>query len=144
MAEAETCPECGTQWRDGVTCRAAYEQMLAWEFEDISGAGSVHHLSVLSYNLQHPSVYSPQGLAYAKDLLMAFVARGEPSDYWCRKDRQRLDSGSREWRFTGQPAAYPERIAWPVTVVEVVSPGLEGYCERVRAWAQSVCAALRE
>lgn len=93
MSKAATCPECGARWQDGVTCREHFERMLAREFEDPAGAGTVHHLTVLCYGIQHPSMYSPQGLIEAKALLVAFVEHGESPASVRRRSRQRLDSG---------------------------------------------------
>ena len=44
-----------------ITCRNHFEQMLAWEFE-YPEVNSVHHLMVLCYHFQYPSLYSPDGL----------------------------------------------------------------------------------
>ena len=46
--------------------------MLYWENENAE-RGVVHHLAVLSYHLQHPSLYSPAGLEYSLQLLVDFV-----------------------------------------------------------------------
>jgi hypothetical protein len=58
------CPECQGVWLAGNTCSVCFNLMLAWEFEHPEAA-SVHHLTVLCYYLQHPSMYSPEGLAHA-------------------------------------------------------------------------------
>ena len=55
-----------------ITCRNHFEQMLAWEFE-YPEVNSVHHLMVLCYHLQHPSLYSPDGLGRAIHILAEFL-----------------------------------------------------------------------
>ena len=68
MSKAKNCSECGTLWENGETCEDHFHQMLYWEADNPS-YGQVHHLAVLSYYLQHPSLYSPEGLDAAKRLL---------------------------------------------------------------------------
>lgn len=144
MSEQVTCPECGARWQDGVTCREHFERMLAWEFEDPAGAGRVHHLTVLCYGIQHPSLYSLQGLAEAKALLVAFVERGESPASVRRRNRQRLDSGRRTWKIAGTAALSQRPVRWPVTIAEVAPGDPTGYCARVEAWARSICQILGE
>jgi hypothetical protein len=66
------CPECGAPWQVGLTCADCFHQMLYWENENPL-LGAVHHLMVLAYHLQHPSLYSPEGLAYSLQLLADFL-----------------------------------------------------------------------
>lgn len=147
MAKQMRCPECGAVWRDGITCLDHFHQMLAWEFEDHGGAGAVHHLSVLCYNLQHPRVYSPDALAWAKALLARYVVDDVTPQQVRAEHKQTLDSKNRSYKITGTAElhgvyAYP--IAWTTTIAEVTAGGLEGYCERVEAWARSMYEALAE
>jgi len=71
----ERCPECGVQWKDEQTCRDDFDQMLYWESED-AARWAVHHLMVLCYHLQHPSLYSAEGLVAARQLLADFIESG--------------------------------------------------------------------
>src|SRR5512145_2930017 len=68
-------PECNAPWQEGQTCQDHFHQMLFWENEH-PPLGEVHHLMVLCYHLQHPSLYAPEGLEYAKGLLVDFIERG--------------------------------------------------------------------
>ena len=70
-----TCPACGANLPGGLTCEDCFHQMLFWENEE-SLLGEVHHLMVLCYHLQHPHLYSQEGLANAAGLLIDFVERG--------------------------------------------------------------------
>lgn len=144
MDERRTCPECGAIWPDERRCRDYFDQMLAWEFEAPGGAGAVHHLTVLCYHLQHPSLYSPAGLAWARAALAEFVEQGMPPQELRRRSRRALDSGTRAWNVTGAPASYAVQPRWATTVVDAASGGLDGYKARVAAWARSVHAALAE
>ena len=138
------CPECGAVWRDGSTCLDHFHQMLAWEFED-PRAGAVHHLSVLCYNLQHPSVYSPDALTWAKTLLIRYVVEGITPQQVRDEHRKSLDSGNRPYKITSTAESYGvyvQSVNWTFTIGEVTAGGLEGYCERVEAWSRSVYEAL--
>jgi hypothetical protein len=138
----QTCPECGADWRDDVTCRDHFDQMLVWEFEDPGGAGAVHHLTVLCFYIQHPSLYAPDGLAQAKQILKAFVEDGVTPAEMRKRLRNKVDSGKRDWKISGgQPASHGRTIVWPLTIVDVA--GLDGYAERVQQWARSVHETLK-
>ena len=78
--------------------------MLFWEAE-YPAYGEVHHLMVLCYYLQHPSLYSPAGLHEARRLLAEFVERGTAPFEVRQRNRDRVDSSKRDWKITGTPAA---------------------------------------
>jgi hypothetical protein len=141
----QTCPECGAAWRGEETCQDFFHQMLFWEHEN-PAYGAVHHLMVLSYYLQHPSLYSPEGLAEAKHLLIEFLERGATPAEVRSNNRARVDSSKRTWKIKGTAASsgsYEQPVRWSITAAEVVAAGPEGYCEQVRAWAGSILEALR-
>lgn len=145
MTAVARCPQCGAPWAAGRTCQDAFHQMLAWEYED-SRLGEVHHLMVLCYHLQHPSLYSPEGLRDGQQLLVQFVGQGvSPADLR-RRNRSRVDSGKRTWKITARPGAegaYAHTINWPMTATQVVAGGPGDYCDNVRAWAESTLATLK-
>ena len=145
MQPEAKCPDCGAAWHDGITCLDHFHQMLAWEFEDPGGAGAVHHLTVLCYNLQHPRVYSPEGLDFGRMLLARFVVDGISPQHILAQHKQQLDAGRRSFRITGTPEAHGEYafpVQWTITIADVCAGGLDGYCERVEAWARAVSEAL--
>lgn len=132
------CPECGAATAEGRTCREYFDQMLYWENEDPS-RDEVHHLMVLCYYLQHPSLYSAEGLAHGRELLADFVARGLTPQEVRRKNREQVASGSRAWSITARPdntGAYERRIVWTMTAADVVAGGPAEYVENVRQWAE--------
>lgn len=144
MGAIPRCPECGAAWTDGKTCSDAFHEMLAWEFEH--GLPDVHHLVVLCYHLQHPSLYSPAGLASAQGLLVDFVERGVTPDAARRRSGPRLDSGKRTFKIKGTPSshgAYPHPPAWTMTAADVVAGGVGNYYDNVRRWARLTLEALR-
>lgn len=120
--------------------------MLFWETEAPS-LGVVHHLMVLSYHLQHPSLYSPEGLNGARKLLRDFVDAGMSPETVRKRDKSVLDSGRREYKVTGRPearGAYDRPVRWTILVSDVVAGGMAGYVENVTAWAQSINEALKQ
>jgi hypothetical protein len=145
METAERCPECGAAWRDDLTCQDHFHQILSWESEYPDQTRAVHHLLVLCYYLQHPHLYSPQGLEGAKQLLVAFVEEQATPDEVRRRQRGAAGSGIRAWKITGTPAAhgaYARPIQWPITVVEVTAGDLVGGNARGLAWARAAVVAL--
>ncbi|HEY7356811.1 MAG TPA: DUF5946 family protein [Ktedonobacterales bacterium] len=146
METTNRCPACGASWRDDLTCQDYFYQALSWESEYPDKTQAAHHLLVLCYHLQHPHLYSPQGLAGAKQLLTAFVEEGITPAEARRRQRGVVASGRRAWKITSTPAshgAYAHPIHWPLTIADITSGDLDGYLARVQAWARSMLEALR-
>lgn len=144
MSANETCPECGASWAE-TTCEQDFHQLLFWEWE--YNLLEVHHLAVLCYHLQHPRLYSPDGLRDARQLLATFVTDGIPPAEVRRRRARELDSGRREWKVRSTPESqgtYASPPAWSMTIADVVAAGHERYYESVRAWAQSIHEALEQ
>lgn len=145
MSNEQQCPSCGTLWTEGVTCTDHFHQMLFWEAE-FPPLGEVHHLMVLCYHLQHPELYSPDGLKFSRGLLEDFVVRGVTPAEVRQRDRDKVDSGKRDFKIAGRPGlqgAYPHPILWTMTAADVVAGGADNYIENVRAWARSVYESLK-
>jgi hypothetical protein len=144
MQAITMCPECGTPWH-GTTCEEHFHQMLFWEAE-FPEYGVVHHLMVLCYHLQHPGLYSPEGLKTALDLLVTFVEKGATTEQVRKANRDKVDSGKRDWKITARPnarGAYTSPVQWTMTAADVVAGGHEKYVDSTRAWAQSMYASLK-
>ncbi len=142
----DRCPECGAPWPNDLTCRDHFHQMLYWENEDPT-RGEVHHLMVLCYHLQHPSLYSAEGLAHGRALLADFVASGLTPQQARRRNRAKVASGNREWSITARPGnrgAYERPVAWAMTAADVVAGGADRYVDNVRAWAEAAHRNLTE
>lgn len=145
LAERQVCAECGAARHGGDTCTNDFHQMLAWEVENPT-FGEVHHLMVLCYHLQHPSLYSPEGLAWATQTLVVFLEQGATPQEVRQRNRSILDSGNRKWKVTGTRDSfgkYERPVHWEVTAADVITGGMDNYCESVRAWARSVLETLR-
>jgi hypothetical protein len=119
--------------------------MLFWEAEYPAYGAEVHHLIVLCYYLQHPSLYSPEGLKEARGLLVAFVEQGASPAEVRQRNRDRLNSSKREWKIKATATSrgsYDQAIAWTMTAADVVAGGSDQYCDNVRAWAKSINETL--
>lgn len=145
MEAKQHCLECGAEVQEGETCQEHFYQMLGWESERPAN-WAVHHLTVLCYHLQHPSLYSPEGLRAGFTLLSDFLERGA-TPMEVRKERgPQVNSGTRTWKIKGTPAshgAYDPPVAWSMTSDQVIAAGIDNYCESVRTWASSILASLK-
>ncbi len=93
------CPQCGAQYPTDETCCDRFDLCLAKEFEQPTSYGSVHHLTVACYMLQH-NLYSREAWLEVREMVAQFIRQGRaPSDVR-RQNRQRLDSGVRRWSVT--------------------------------------------
>lgn len=141
-----TCDQCGVALADGRTCQDDFHQLLFWEGENPE-FWQVHHLTVLCFHLQHPNLYSEEGLAGAKKLLVDFVEMGVSTDEIRKRDRQKLDSGSRDWNIKGDASSrgrYLHPVTWTITARDIVRGGKQHYVENVRKWAGSVVKSIRD
>jgi hypothetical protein len=140
-----TCPECGAQHTGDSTCETDFHQMLFWEHEDFS-RWEVHHLTVLCYHLQHPHLYSEDGLTNGIDLLTAFVRDGIPPSEIRRTSKDKVNSKNRTWTVTARPdskGAYTHPVTWTMHAADVVARGADNYVASVREWAQSVYDSIQ-
>ncbi len=145
METIQVCPECGAEWHNGEICQDYFYQMLYWETENPSN-GEVHYLMVLCYHLQHPSLYSPEGLHEAIQLLDDFLERGLTPEQVRKRNRNAVNSSSRTWKITGTPTSYgvyDHQIAWTMTAKSVIEGGKDHYRDRIRTWANSVHEAIK-
>jgi hypothetical protein len=137
MEAPQRCAECGASWINGQTCEDHFHQMLYWEAENPGDGAEVHHLMVVCYYLQHPSLYSPAGLNEARRLLVEFVEQGTSPIEVRQRNRTRFDSSQRDWRIKGTAAShgwYDRALAWKMTAADVVAGGSDHYCDNVRLW----------
>jgi hypothetical protein len=120
--------------------------MLFWEAENPSYGAEVHHLMVLCYHLQHPNLYSPDGLNEARRLLVEFVEHGASPVEVRKRNRARVDSSRRDWKIKATATShgsYDRAMAWKMTAADVVTGGSENYCNNVQAWARAMNETLK-
>lgn len=140
----EKCADCGAVLAEGQLCETYFHQMLFWENEEPTN-GRVHHLTVLCYHLQHPALYSPEGLAHARQLLESFVVKGELPGQVRQRTRRQVASDNRQWKITGTAdshGAYDSPIVWRMNAADVVAGGIDNYCENVEKWAAIIQGQL--
>ena len=145
MGTTSYCPECGANLPDGNTCQDYFYQLLYWENEDPVN-GEVHHLLVLCYHLQHPSLYSSEGLVNAQEILRQFVEEGVSPADMVKRNRDKVASDKRHWKI--KPTAesrgsYPDPIHWSMTTADVIAGGSAHYRDNVRAWGHSTFETLK-
>lgn len=139
------CMECGADWSGGQTCTDAFHMMGFWELE--YQLYDVHHLMVLCYHLQHPSLYSPDGLEGAKKLLVVFVEEGVSPQAMRKRMSKAADSGRRKYKIKGTPdsfGAYAQPPGWEMVAADVVRAGINNYYASARKWAELTLRTLRE
>ncbi|MCA0454163.1 MAG: DUF5946 family protein [Chloroflexi bacterium] len=144
METSLICPECGAAWDADMTCETTFHQMLYWEHENQAN-WVVHHLMVLCYYMQHPSLYSQEGVEVGKGLLTAFVKEGRSPAEMREANRDSVNSKNREWKITARPdnkGAYTNPVTWSMHAADVVRRGEAQYVESVREWAKSAYADL--
>ncbi len=137
------CAECGAPLDDGRTCQDDFYTMLGWEWE--YQLLDVHHLMVLSYNLQHPSILSPDGLTVSIGLLRQFLEEGITPELMRKRMSAAVDSGTRTFTITAREGAvgrYAHPITWTMRASDVVHAGVDQYYESVRKWAESALKSL--
>ncbi len=140
-----TCPECGARHDDNQTCNDDFNTLLGWETEDIE-KWQVHHLSVLAYHLQHPTIYSQEGLDGAIKLLAEFIETKITPDEVRKREKDRLNSNRRRFKITSTEdsrGTYPHPVKWKRTAADVVAAGPEDYVENVKSWAMSIYNHLK-
>jgi Family of unknown function (DUF5946) len=134
------CFVCGAALHAENTCETHFHQMLAWEFE-YPPLGNVHHLTVLCYHIQHPRLYSAEGLQQAHQLLREFVVDQVSPQEMRRKMSAQVDSAVRKTKIKStatKHGVYAPMPHWTMTTHDVVEGGADAYIERVQAWAQRV------
>jgi hypothetical protein len=128
------CDECGAP---GDRCEQRFNELLILEFTD-PGYGSVHHLTVSAYMLQHSSKLTKEGWLYERALLREFVDGKAPAQV--RTERMdEVDSGRRTFRIksrSGKPVIPP--TDWTRTILDVRSETAEHYCQDVAMWSRAV------
>jgi hypothetical protein len=139
------CSECGATVPEGGVCRDNFHELLLLESRVPGVAGGLPHFyAVGAYVLQHPesmnfTAESLQGLRIVIDDLLEERATLEATR---RRIRQHTNGPKRVTRRAGDPAPRWTVVSWPTTVADILAGGVEGYADRVTAWARSVRDAL--
>ena len=130
-----SCPECGAP---DALCQTRFDELLVLEFTD-AGYGSVHHLTVAAFMVQHSSRMTPEGWRYERDLLREFLVEKKTPAMIRKQIKDTVDSGKRTFKFkskTGLPVI--NKTTWTKTILDVRSENAEVYREDITTWARAV------
>ena len=128
------CPECGAP---EMSCQSVFDECLVKEFTD-PGYGTVHHLTVAAYMLQHSSKLTKEGWLHMRELLREFLVENKPPAFIRKQNRDFVDSGERKFKIAskdGLPVI--SKTTWAKTILDVRMEDAEIYCADVTAWAKS-------
>lgn len=130
------CPECGGASDDADGCWATFGALLALEFVD-EAYGKVHHLTVATYMLQHPTRLSRRGWFEMRGLLRLHLREGVSVEGLRRRIRAAGVDASKGWKMKADGTCCREAVglAWPLTIADIAADDRDGYAERVTAWA---------
>lgn len=137
------CPDCGASCTDEQTCLDHFHTLGFWELDH--QLWDKHHLMMLSYNLQHPHVYSPQTLTDAKLMLREFLETDISPQAMRHKIIQQANSNTRKHKITGiaqSHGQYTQAIEWSMTCTDVIGAGIKQYYASIDGWANSILQAL--
>ena len=132
------CPECGAESTSEMNCQAFFDTCLSAEFSD-PGFGSVHHLTVAAFMLQHSTRLSQAGWLATRQLLREFLIENKSPVLIKRQNKGFVDSGKRKWKITSRDGqAFIDRKVWTKTILDVRLNDSVAYCTDIAAWARSV------
>jgi hypothetical protein len=135
---SQKCPHCGAEYPSNEQCRDRFDLCLALEFENPTVFGSVHHLTVLCYMLQH-NEYSRDTWLEARKMIAQFIQEGATPLAMRKQNRSRMDSLQRTWSVTkGEKLSEFDTIAWTHTIADVRLDNPEIYCSDVRLWTAGI------
>ena len=141
----QICSDCGAVLTNNLPCETYFHQMLSWESEEPAN-WRVHHLMVLCYHLQHPAMYSPEGMDYSRWLLNQFVEEDQSPEKIRQQIRDQVASNNRNWKIKGTAdshASYDSPIIWKVNAANIIAGGIDNYCENVEKWAKTIHQQLK-
>jgi hypothetical protein len=92
------CAECGAPWTAEDNCTQRYHRFLALELSNPE-YGVVHHLTVATYMLQHPSQLSLQGWQAMREQLRQFLDEGLRPEEARARIRKSAAFQARSWSF---------------------------------------------
>ncbi len=146
------CHECGAPLAAETPCINHFHALLVLEQEvaadpsvTAGGRGEIAHFyAVSSYVLQHPEGmnYTAGALHDLRQNVGDILADRVTLPELRKRIRRATDGPTRITRRPGDPVVRWAVTEWPVTVADILNGGVEGYVERVAAWARSVIETL--
>lgn len=141
---SEVCPECGANIPTG-TCRDNFNALLGLEWEVPGGAGAIAHFyAVSAYVLQHPNSmsYTVESISGLRSAVTSALAGEVSTEDLRRSAREESKRAGNVTRRAGDLVPMWAVQRWSMTVADVLAGGVEGYGDRVGAWASSVISDL--
>ena len=148
----QVCAECGATLPESGDCIVLLHELLALEAQLTGAPGGVpHFLAVATYNLQHPSTFTPAALTGLRRAVADVLGgRGTLADV-----RRRAGAGARGptrvRRRTGDSSSEADRASmamwpgqWSTTVLDVCRLAPEQYVDHVTRWATDTLRTLDE
>jgi ribosomal protein S18 acetylase RimI-like enzyme len=139
------CPECGAALESGRTCRDYFDELLTLEWQIPGGPGEKSHfLAVASYNLQHPSLFTPAMLVLLRQTLADVIAGRATIEVARARARTTAEGSVRVRRRAGDSSSPPSQWPrnWVMNVRDVCGVPASRYLQQVDAWATSVDSSL--
>jgi hypothetical protein len=134
------CTLCGARYPTDETCQDHFNLCLALEFQHPDTFGSVHHLTIPSYMLQH-NLYSRAGWLEARQMLVRFLREGIAPTELRIQYRSIMYNGNRSWNLINGPKlAEFNKTIWTRTIADLRLEDPVTYSTDVRLWAQSILA----
>jgi hypothetical protein len=132
------CPECGAASTPYDNCTDRFHRFLALEMTDPE-FGTVHHLTVLAYMLQHPSQLSLQGWQEMRRLLTEFLDTAITPENMRTLIRKDFRIQKRTWSLSkGPKLQIPKGFSWKRTILSVDETTGERYRGDIEEWARQV------
>ena len=131
------CASCGAQYEYEDTCQQRFDRCLAFEFENRE-AWSVHHLTVLSFMIQHHQ-YSKEAWMAASRMLSDFILKEVTPQIMVSVTRSEFENSNRKWRVK-QADKHPvfTNLHWTTTIASVRLNDSQTYCSDMKAWAANI------
>lgn len=131
------CPLCGGKMGSLEQCRERFDACLAYEYEQPSSYGAVHHLTVICYMLQH-NAYTVGAWWEARSMLVRCMREDRTPQQTRRQDQARSGNRRRGSITRGARLERFDDIHWTSTIADVRTGAPEPYCDDVRRWAASL------
>lgn len=130
-----SCPECGAPDN---RCQTRFDEYLILDFTH-AGYGTVHHLTVAAYMVQHSSRLTREGWLFERELLRQVLLENKPPAAIRKQIKDTVDSGKRKFKIKSKTGlAFINKSTWMKTILDVRAENAETYCKDITAWAKSV------
>ncbi len=133
------CPECGGLYEEDDGCAMKFGLMLEREFVD-PDYGSVHHLTVAGYMLQHATRLSRRGWIEMRGLLRLNLREGVEPARMRQRIRKAGINSFKGWSLKPDGTRLDAALGypWALTVATIDMSSGERYRENVARWADAV------